>query len=104
MAMMDSVHEINIFIRYFKKALMAMFFVFFLPIFYLFGMIKYGLEFLKIDIVSVNAILPFLPFAAFLFVVVFLFNGAFWMGFFSENPSLKNTSSLTQDHIKLKKE
>ena len=83
---MSNIYEINSFIGYYKKAFIAVVFVFFLPVLVFFSAVQYLFKAFGVEHLTVEAILPLLPFLAFSFVIIFLFNGAFWIGFFSEDP------------------
>ncbi|MBF0376016.1 MAG: hypothetical protein HQK72_00860 [Desulfamplus sp.] len=80
-----SERELNNFMNYFRKALSAILFVFILPVSLFFSAIKHVFQYFGIQTFTIEVILPFIPFIAFLFTIMFLFNGAFWMGFFSED-------------------
>jgi len=96
--MQQKISKIKLFL-YLKRIITAMIFVFLLPVYLFFYGLKFGLELLGIGRPSLELLLPFMPFIAFIFVTVFLFNGSFWLGFFSEDSDLDFSSEDSDNSL-----
>ncbi len=80
------------------KAVAAFLLVFALPIFVFAFALELIVKSLSIEQLVITDILLFLPLMAFFLAVIFLFNGAFWMGFFSKEHYPNNRRPVENDN------